>query len=352
MAHPQYTHEDIRLVIENKRGVLLSTEYKNNKTHLEILCLKCNKVWFPAFASILKGCWCRCCRNPVNSDIIGQKFNHLIVIKFNERVANRVYYDCKCDCGSEKIIKAREDGLKGGTAKSCGCTRVENLIGQQFGDLTIISKIEKYNKKNHKKIFWECVCKCGANVIVRSGRLYNNSACKKCSRILDICNNVYGKLTVLRIDYNYKTKARWLCRCECDNIVSIRSASLINGLSRSCGCCRLISEDEVLTLAENILGSGYEIKRHCRLDFLGRQHVDGAVYKDGKLLFCVEYDGIQHFKPIEFWGGVDGLKKYKMLDRKKNKIFKKENIPLIRFSYKDVITEELVVEKLKELKIL
>lgn len=99
-------------------------------------------------------------------------------------------------------------------------------------------------------------------------------------------------------------------------------------------------------MVENILPGGYEIKRHHSPDFLGQQHVDGAIYKN-KILICgMEYDGIQHFEPVKFWGGKEGFIRYKKRDRKKNKKFKDNNVPLIRFSYKEEITKELIMEKL------
>lgn len=51
------------------------------------------------------------------NDIIGKKFNKLLVIKY---VSNYKYL-CKCDCGNEKVIR-RFDLLNENT-KSCGCLR-------------------------------------------------------------------------------------------------------------------------------------------------------------------------------------------------------------------------------------
>lgn len=56
---------------------------------------------------------------------------------------------------------------------------------------------------------------------------------------------------------------------------------------------------------------------------------------------CVEYDGIQHFKPIEIWGGIKTLLEQQNRDDIKNKYCEKNGIKLIRINYKQDINEEL-----------
>jgi hypothetical protein len=48
---------------------------------------------------------------------------------------------------------------------------------------------------------------------------------------------------------------------------------------------------------------------------------------------CIEFDGIQHFKPIDFFGGEDEYIKTKMRDEIKNIFCKLEGIKLIRIPY-------------------
>ena len=104
----------------------------------------------------------------------------------------------------------------------------------------------------------------------------------------------------------------------------------------------------------------YEIKTHYKFDWLGKQHLDGCVFKEGKPIFAYEYDGEQHFIPVKFGGISDkrarkNLKHVKELDRRKNKLCKENNLPLVRFSYKEVdrklkqIPEEIIYKKLEKL---
>lgn len=57
------------------------------------------------------------------------------------------------------------------------------------------------------------------------------------NNIKDIANNRYGKLVAISYSKNdAHGKAMWLCKCDCGKEVDINSASLIRGLTKSCGC--------------------------------------------------------------------------------------------------------------------
>jgi very-short-patch-repair endonuclease/Zn finger protein HypA/HybF involved in hydrogenase expression len=56
---------------------------------------------------------------------------------------------------------------------------------------------------------------------------------------------------------------------------------------------------------------------------------------------CIEYDGIQHYKPIEFFGGEKAFKETQKRDAIKTKYCDNKNIQLIRIKYNEDITEKL-----------
>lgn len=64
-----------------------------------------------------------------------------------------------------------------------------------------------------------------------------------------------------------------------------------------------------------------------------------------KLNILIEFDGIQHFIPIEKWGGLENLRKTQMRDEIKNKFARTYNIPLLRISYKDESNAEKMLIK-------
>lgn len=52
----------------------------------------------------------------------------------------------------------------------------------------------------------------------------------------DITGKKFGKLTALQRLHNNKGLAKWLCVCECGNLVEVNCYNLNNGHTKSCGC--------------------------------------------------------------------------------------------------------------------
>ena len=58
--------------------------------------------------------------NKTNDPMIGQKFGRLTILRRIENYKPKnIYYECECECGNIKIV--RKDHLKDGSTKSCGC---------------------------------------------------------------------------------------------------------------------------------------------------------------------------------------------------------------------------------------
>lgn len=107
-------------------------------------------------------------------DLTGQQFGKWTVLNKNEEVSKqkkRSYWNCTCECGNTQIIVSKD--LKGGKTTSCGCgkgekiskTNKNNLIGQRFGRLTVISE-HGSNARGYAE--WLCKCDCGNECVVTS----------------------------------------------------------------------------------------------------------------------------------------------------------------------------------------
>ena len=81
-----------------------------------------------------------------------------------------------------------------------------------------------------------------------------------------------------------------------------------------------------------------EVIQHARIDWLGRQHVD--VYFP-KHKIGVEYQGAQHDRPIEFFGGEEAFKKNQERDERKRVLFAQNNAHLIEvrpgYDFEDLV---------------
>lgn len=56
-------------------------------------------------------------------DLSGQKFNRLLVTRRVDNQGRYVSFECECECGNIKIIRATD--IKSGAIKSCGCLQKE-----------------------------------------------------------------------------------------------------------------------------------------------------------------------------------------------------------------------------------
>ena len=124
-------------------------------------------------------------RGPIAEDLTGQTFGILTVIKRAEQGKGSVRWLCRCECGNEKTVAARD--LKAGKTKSCGCRQyqkgrnISNIKGRKFGRLTALYPTEKRDKKS--SVYWHCLCDCGNELDVTADRLmhgdYRSCGCLK-----------------------------------------------------------------------------------------------------------------------------------------------------------------------------
>ncbi len=87
------------------------------------------------------------------------------------------------------------------------------------------------------------------------------------------------------------------------------------------------------------------ILRHYRPDFLQGLELDIFIKE---LNIGIEYQGIQHFKPVDHWGGIEALKKLKVRDKKKTEICCFLGLSLVYFKYNEGLSNDLVLTKLKK----
>lgn len=79
----------------------------------------------------------------------------------------------------------------------------------------------------------------------------------------------------------------------------------------------------------NISYGGCRYKEPLRFDFL-------IFDNDNNLKLICEFDGIQHFEPVEIFGGEEGFKETKIRDNIKNEFCKDKKIPLLRIPYWEI----------------
>lgn len=103
---------------------------------------------------------------------VGQVFGGLTVVselpvyvRPNGKTQGR--WLCLCECGKESEVPTAN--LNSGNTQSCGCRRGKapnnvDLVGQEFGSLTVISRAESRRQYGTVMGYWLCQCRC-SNVV-------------------------------------------------------------------------------------------------------------------------------------------------------------------------------------------
>ena len=294
---------------------------------------------------------------------VGNKYGKLTVLEKVSRPEGRpagAYWLCQCECGNQKVIRGAD--LRAGSVNSCGCLYGKHSIidetGKRYGKLTVISQTEN---REFGSVKWLCKCDCGnycevAGDALRQGQTQScGCLIKERSReanLKNIAGQKFGKLTVLEIDEQIsaeKGRVFWKCQCDCGKITSIYSSNLINGITKSCGCIRSSYGEEQIEkiLIENNIN-------YCKEYTFSDLHTnnvplrfDFAIFnKQHQLIQLIEYDGKQHYIPIEKFGGEKAFNHMKLNDERKNKYCKEHNIKLVRIPYTnlDIKLKDLEVD--------
>lgn len=295
-------------------------------------------------------------------DLTAQKFGKLNVLsraqsKIDKSGRSRTMWNCKCDCGNDVTVSA--DYLKRSECPSCGCEAIKNKIeknrvdnvGEKFGRLTILDIIWDYDRS--KAV---CKCDCGNDYIgVKSDIVTGHTQSCGClqSENTSIANTKdwSGYIADCGVEFvkqdhmNDKGQWVWACKCGiCGNVFYELPARVNNGHTTSCGCrIQSFGESYIASLLSdfNIDFKPQYTFEDCKFTYVLR--FDFGILYNNQLLGLIEYDGKQHFEPIDFFGGKDGFKKTQERDKIKNTYCKVHNIPLLRLPY-TLSTDEMKIK--------
>lgn len=210
-------------------------------------------------------------------DLTGQKFGRWTVLYKAPSLNKHTMWHCQCSCGNEKDVQGTH--LKSGASLSCGClhkeyihkTKTKNLLGQQFGMLTVIKEAGS--------------------------------------------------------ESNFVT---WICKCECGNITHpIRGNNLLSGMTKSCGCTHISHGEQkiIKILKENNIS--YEHQKSfddCRFPNTNQKAFFDFYVSNS---YLIEFHGEQHYKERALFYSTDGVER----DKFKEEYCRKNNIPLIIIPY-------------------
>ena len=278
-------------------------------------------------------------------DLTNMQFGELTVIRQAGRTKSKsIIWECKRSCG--KIINVDGARLRYGKKTSCGHIEAEQkreqdamMIGKRFGRWTIMYPLKKRTKRREK--VWHCKCDCGNERDVTSYLLTSGQS-KSCGclqkeiaaeighkSLIDITGQRFGQLVAIKpvLSNNREKHTKWICQCDCGNILEVDLGNLRGGKSRSCGCVLSTNENFIIhTLSENNINYKYQYI----FNDLPNKPFDFYINDQ----YILEYDGAQHF----IYSNTGWNNKEKLIRTHKNDLIKNEfcfshNIPIIRIPY-------------------
>ena len=306
-------------------------------------------------------------------DLTGYQFDRLIVLfpinRLNKVDNKRRYWLCQCKCGN--FLVARGDTL-GRTVFSCGCIKLDTIygrskriqdemIGQRFGKLVVI-EFAGYKTKSTgtKEAMYRCRCDCGNENFIVSGNSLRTGYTRSCGcyikeilrkmNMKNLTNQRFGKLVALYpIDESIDNSIVWCCKCDCGEYIYVPAVKLIRGSITSCGCeenvRKSIGERKIESIFKNnqiSYKSEYTFENlRSEKDYLLRY--DFAVLNEfNQLVRLIEFDGKQHERPYDYFGGEEKFLELQYHDFLKNQYALSHNIPLVRIPYskRDTMTLE------------
>lgn len=222
-----------------------------------------------------------------------------------------------------------------------------DLTEQNINGIIVHSPVEEQGGAGkHKR--WYCTCPiCNEIFIASSQHLRDKnksiSMCSNCSRknFKDLTGKKFGRLLVLSKDNNNKSKRiRFLCRCDCGNIISVQANHLVDGSIKNCINCKITSKgEEKIKIILDELNIKYEREKifdDCKY----RTNLRFDFYIP-EFNCVIEFQGIQHYKPIDFFGGEKIFNEQKIKDKIKKDFCKNNNIKFLEVSYNDNIRKKI-----------
>ena len=115
---------------------------------------------------------------------------------------------------------------------------------------------------------------------------------------------------------------------------------------RGCPKCRLSKGEQ--RIMEFLQRNNIEFECQKKFDGLVNRKPLSFDFYLPKYNTCIEFDGLQHFSPIDAFGGIESFQILKSNDNKKDKFCQENNIKLIRISYLEFqLVDSILEEKIK-----
>lgn len=370
MRGKRLTTEEVKERIEDlTRGeYLLLGDYVNAHTKILVKHSLCENEYSVRWNHFKQGSRCPKCAGleKLNNQEIDKRMYELTKNEY-ARLGEYVNANTKMlvkhnICGNEYIV--RWGNFQ--TGNRCPkCSGLEKLNSQEIdkrmkklvGDEYI--RIGNYINNSTKMLVKHNIC--GNEYSVTWGHFQEGNRCPKCKasrlkelfgfdnkeidkRIEDLVGDEYIRVG----EYNGALDKMLIKHNICKNEYEVTWGNFKQG-NRCPKCNESKGEKEISDILQSLNIKYTPQKRFKECKYKKTLPFDFYVHnKKSKLL--IEFDGRQHFEPVEIFGGDDGLKETQLRDSIKTNFALSNNIPLLRIPYTEQDNiESILTNKLKEL---
>jgi hypothetical protein len=378
--HHIWTYDDVKKYIEdesNSNCKLVSKEYKTMNDNLILKC-KCGEEFIVTFGNFYYRNVTRCilCANISRSNLNKNSYEEVknfIEVDSNSgcELVSKKYINSekklaiKCKCGN--LFNTTFNSFKTSNKRQCNeCGKLKLLESITFSYEYIKNYIEsnskcillskEYSGYNNYDLLVKC--NCGNEYITSFGMFCRGKRqCNFCSNLHrwtyeEVKNyiEVESKSGCKLLSSNYINNSQKLkIQCKCGNIYFTDFGNFVYLNKIRCDKC---SNKE--STGEYIIRSYFEKNN---INFLAQYKFkdcknkrclpfDFAVFdNESNLIFCLEYNGKQHYEPINYFGGIKEFNYTQNNDKIKIKYCKDNKIKLIIIPFWDFDRIEEILEK-------
>lgn len=302
--------------------------------------------------SLLQGQGCIYCK--------GKKWSELDLKKHLTKIHNKLIYEDGFMCGEYLNIICKEHGnfniKKDRHLRGQGCPKCSKR--KKYDQKFFIDSIIK--KFNNTYLYDKCIFKSFKEKVIITCRkhgdfktypsyLLNGNGCKLCRNE----NNSYSKEYFLQkclerhpeidhsiLEYNgVNNNIKLICK---KHGIFEQNAGYYLNYSKGCKYCNETKGEKKIRIYLENNNIKYK-QQYKNYGFIFDFYIeDYNTY--------IEFNGRQHYEPIEFFGGVESFDKQLSKDILKDKILEKDNIKLIKIGYwqinkvDDILKKELINE--------
>ena len=250
-------------------------------------------------------------------------------------------------CNKHGVFKQTPNNhLRGQDCPECSDKHFNKKNNEEIiNDFTLLNGDRyDYSKVDYKsnKIKVKIICRKHGEFEQTPNNHLRGKDCPKCKKIttetfIERSNNIHFKKYDYRlVEYSQMTKKIDIICLE-HGIFKQMPHSHLSGVG--CPKCQESKGEREIR----------KILEYNNLEYISQHSFKECFYKNElrfdfylpKLNICIEYDGEQHFRPVEFYGGEENFKIQKSRDLIKSNYCNLNNIKLIRISYKDDIKNKI-----------